>query len=122
MKKASASGDILVVFEEGSIGVTFKEVTDKVSGVNYIAVSGIKEVGQAKNFPNLKLGQHLMAIGTNNVEGMKLQNVIQILQKTPRPVELTLKKDDMARVELLNQMNEEIEKTASNKDKKKWEW
>ena len=104
IEKASAKGHVMVIFYDGPIGITFKEIVDRSGGKTYIAVASINENGQASDSPALKVGQHLEAIGTTDIAGKGLREVIEILQITPRPVEFTLADDEVQRQYILKQM------------------
>ena len=66
-------------------------------------MASINENGQASDCP-YKVGQHLEAIGTTDIAGKGLKQVIEILQITPRPVEFTLADDEVQRLYILKQM------------------
>ncbi|OQS07389.1 hypothetical protein THRCLA_00590 [Thraustotheca clavata] len=72
-----------VVFQEGKLGILFKGVDRSA-----ITIDSIVPHGQAESAKVLKRGDILETIDAASVRGLRFQAVMQMLQKTPRPVTL----------------------------------
>ena len=84
----SASNEFTCNFENGPLGLQFGDGVRK-DGEKFVEVLNILPGGQAAKYTELRDGDVIVRVGQRHVRGMDFDNVVSIIKRETRPLEIT---------------------------------